>query len=62
MCIGEGFAELEAITLLATIARSWRFEHDPADRVEMQPVVTLRPRGHLWMRPRRRAGTQRGPA
>jgi cytochrome P450 len=65
MCIGEGFAELEATTLLTTIGRSWAFEHDPADRVELQPVVTLRPRGGLWMRARRprvRPDMQEGPA
>jgi len=55
MCIGEGFAELEATVLLATIGRTWRFEHDPAQRVELQPVVTLRPRGGMPMRAHRRA-------
>jgi cytochrome P450 len=44
MCIGEGFASMEARLLIATIARRWRFEHDPSHRVELQPVVTLRPR------------------
>jgi len=66
MCIGEGFAELEAATLLATIARTWRFERDPEEPVELQPVVTLRPKGGLRMRARQRTqprpGTQRGPA
>ncbi|TMK34461.1 MAG: cytochrome P450 [Actinobacteria bacterium] len=50
MCIGEGFAELEASVLLSTIGRTWRFEHDPAHRVELQPVVTLRPRNGMPMR------------
>ena len=54
MCIGEGFAELEASVLLATIGRTWRFEHDPAHRVVFQPVVTLRPRGGMPMRAYRR--------
>jgi cytochrome P450 len=62
MCIGEGFAEIEATTLLSTIARTWRFRHDPSDRVELQPVVTLRPRGGLRMRAEFRRATQRGPA
>jgi cytochrome P450 len=66
MCIGEGFAELEATTLLATIARNWRFDHDPADRVVPQPVVTLRPTGGVRMRARLRTqprpGTPEGPA
>jgi cytochrome P450 len=44
MCIGEDFARLEAVALLATIARRWRFELDPAHPVELQPVITLRPR------------------
>jgi len=61
MCIGEGFAELEATTLLSTIGRTWRFEHDPADPVRLQPVVTLRPMGGLWMRARR-AEMREGPA
>jgi cytochrome P450 len=55
MCIGEGFAELEASVLLATIGRTWRFEHDPAHRVVLEPVVTLRPRGGMPMRVHRRA-------
>ena len=44
MCIGEDFARLEAVLLLATIAARWRFELDPSHRVELQPVITLRPR------------------
>jgi len=47
MCIGEGFAELETRLVLATIARHWSFAHDPSHRVELQPVVTLRPRTGL---------------
>jgi len=55
MCIGEGFAELEATVLLTTIGRRWGFEHDAAHRVELQPVVTLRPRGGMPMRAHLRA-------
>jgi cytochrome P450 len=54
MCIGEGFAELEARLLLATIGRRWSFTHDPSHRVELQPVVTLRPRTGLRMIAHRR--------
>jgi len=54
MCIGEGFAELEASVVLSTIGRRWRFEHDPAHRVELQPVVTLRSRNGMPMRAHRR--------
>jgi cytochrome P450 len=44
MCIGEDFARLESVLVLATVAQRWRFEPDPTHRVELQPVVTLRPR------------------
>jgi cytochrome P450 len=60
MCIGEGFAELEASVLLSTIGRRWRFEHEPAHRVELQPVVTLRPRNGMPMRAYRRGAVRVG--
>src|SRR5438094_5313044 len=50
MCIGRGFAELDTSVLLATIGRMWRLEHDAARRVDLQPVVTLRPRDGMPMR------------
>jgi cytochrome P450 len=54
MCIGEDFARLEALLLLAAIARRWRFVHDPSHRVELQPVITLRPRTGMPMTAHRR--------
>jgi cytochrome P450 len=54
MCIGEDFARLEALLLLAAIARRWRFVHDPLHRVELQPVITLRPRTGMPMTAHRR--------
>jgi cytochrome P450 len=50
MCIGEGFAWMEAELLVATIARRWRFELDPAQEIALQPVVTLRPKHGMRMR------------
>jgi cytochrome P450 len=50
MCIGEGFAQMEGELLIATIARRWRFELDPAQEIALQPVVTLRPRFGMRMR------------
>ncbi len=50
MCIGEGFVRMEARLLIATIAQRWRFEHVPDHRVELQPVITLRPRYGMRMR------------
>jgi cytochrome P450 len=50
MCIGEGFARMEAVMLLATIAQRWRLRPESSGEVALQPVVTLRPRGGLPMR------------
>lgn len=47
-CIGEGFAWMEAILLLATLARDWRAElrQEPPG---LQPRITLRPEGGIRM-------------
>ncbi|MDB4879472.1 MAG: cytochrome, partial [Gemmatimonadetes bacterium] len=45
VCIGEQFAWMEGILALATVARRWRLEVVPGQRVEPQPIVTLRVRG-----------------
>jgi cytochrome P450 len=58
MCIGEGFALMEARLLIASIARAWRFEPDPAHPVELQPVITLRPRTGIPVRAYRRGAGQ----
>jgi cytochrome P450 len=51
VCIGEQFAMMEAVLLLATLARHWRFELvSPGQTVEMSPQVTLRPKGAVTMR------------
>jgi cytochrome P450 len=60
MCIGEGFAWLEATLVLATIARRWSFTLDPSHRVALQPVVTLRPRNGMPMTARRRVRAASG--
>jgi cytochrome P450 len=54
MCIGEGFAMMEARLLIAAIARSWRFRAGRDHPVELQPVITLRPRSGLRVRAFRR--------
>jgi cytochrome P450 len=50
MCVGEPFARLEAVLLLARVARSWRFEAALDAEVGLQPAITLRPRGGMPMR------------
>jgi len=55
ICIGQHFAVLEGTLLLATIGRLDRFELlDPEQRVEMEPQITLGPKGGLPLRIRRR--------
>lgn len=48
-CIGASFAMMEAVLLLATIARRFRFDLAPDARVELLPSLTLRPRFGLKM-------------
>ncbi|MEL7523462.1 MAG: cytochrome P450, partial [Cyanobacteria bacterium J06553_1] len=44
VCIGKGFAMMEAVLLLATIAQSFQLELVPEHVIEPQVSVTLRPR------------------
>jgi cytochrome P450 len=48
-CIGEGFAWMEGILLIAMIARDWRMRLVPNHRVETMPVITLRPKHGMRM-------------
>jgi cytochrome P450 len=47
VCIGAGFAMMEAVLLLATIAQQFRIQIAPGQKVKMQPTVTLRPRNGI---------------
>lgn len=44
VCIGERFAWMEGVLLLATLAQRWRFRLHPDTRVDIHPQITLRPR------------------
>ncbi|HEU0014479.1 MAG TPA: cytochrome P450 [Longimicrobium sp.] len=44
-CIGEGFAWMEGVLALATLARRWRLRHAPGARVAPKPLITLRATG-----------------
>jgi hypothetical protein len=35
---------MEAIMVLAALARSWRLRHAPGARVAVHPLITLRPK------------------
>lgn len=48
-CIGESFAWMEGILVLATLARRWRMRHAQGHEVALLPLVTLRPRHGMRM-------------
>jgi cytochrome P450 len=48
-CIGEAFAMLEARLILATVVQRARLELAAGRVVQLDPTVTLRPKGGLWM-------------
>jgi cytochrome P450 len=50
ICIGNHFAMMEAVLVLATIARRYRLSVQPGQSLELLPSVTLRPRHVVSMR------------
>jgi cytochrome P450 len=50
VCIGEGFAWMEAVLVLATLARRVRFRALDLSPVPLDPLVTLRPGRSIAMR------------
>ncbi|NED94033.1 cytochrome P450 [Phytoactinopolyspora alkaliphila] len=58
-CIGEGFAWTEGVLVLAAVARRWRLRAVPHRPLRLEPLITLRPRDGLWLRPEPR--TRRKP-
>lgn len=48
-CIGESFAWMEGVLVLATLAQRWRFRMIPGQQVDVQPKITLRPKYPMWM-------------
>ena len=50
ICIGNHFAMMEAVLILATITRRFRLSIEPGQSLELMPSVTLRPRSGLRMR------------
>ena len=54
MCIGSEFALMEGVLVLATIAREFRLVQATMRRVELEPLITLRPLGGLPMLVERR--------
>jgi cytochrome P450 len=55
LCIGEPFAWMEGILLVATIAQHWQFDLAPGYPMGLDPKITLRPKGGMRMTARRRS-------
>lgn len=60
-CIGESFAWTEGVLTLATVAARWRLRAVPDQPLRLDPLLTLRPRGGLWLRPEPRPATSVAP-
>jgi cytochrome P450 len=48
-CIGESFAWMEGVLVLAAFLQKWRLRLVPGQRVEPQPLITLRPKYGMRM-------------
>src|SRR5262245_48514123 len=54
ICIGNRFAMMEAVLILATVAQRFRLKWQSDHPVEPLPSITLRPKGGVWVKPVRR--------
>jgi cytochrome P450 len=54
VCIGNHFALMEAQVVLSILSRRFRVELAPGARVELEPLITLRPKGGIAATPQRR--------
>jgi cytochrome P450 len=50
VCIGEGFAKMEGILVLATVARRFQLELVPGQTIVPEARMTLRPQNGILMR------------
>jgi cytochrome P450 len=48
-CIGESFAWMQGVLVLATFLQKWKLRLVPGQRVEPQPLITLRPKYGMRM-------------
>lgn len=61
-CIGESFAWMEGILLLATISQKWKLSLVEGQTIEPEPLITLRPKYGLQMRVEARSSTRQSAA
>jgi cytochrome P450 len=53
-CIGESFAWMEGVLLLAIVAQQWKLKLEPGHRIIPQPAITLRPKNGVMVWAERR--------
>jgi cytochrome P450 len=54
-CVGEPFAWMEGVLLIATVCQQWKMHHDDThNKVELKPLITLRPKHGMHMKLERR--------
>ena len=61
ICIGNHFAMMEGILVLATIAQQYRLSMEPGQTLEILPSITLRPKQGLRFRVQEPDGSTREP-
>jgi cytochrome P450 len=49
-CVGEQFAWMEGVLLLAALGRKWKLELDPKQKIVPQPMITLRSKYGMKMK------------
>ena len=49
-CVGESFAWMEEVLLLANLGRHWKLSLIPEQKVALHPMITLRPKFGMKMR------------
>ena len=54
-CIGESFAWMEAVLVLATLAQRWRLRVVDGQQIDVQPKITLRPKFGILVVPEKRS-------
>ncbi|MEW6209244.1 MAG: cytochrome P450 [Acidobacteriota bacterium] len=61
VCIGEQFAWMEGVLVLAMLAQRWRMRLAPDQDVKPRPLITLRPKGGIQMKTERRESSVKIP-
>jgi len=49
-CVGESFAWMEGVLLLANLGKSWKLNLMPEQKIALHPMITLRPKFGMKMR------------